>query len=82
LTDLIQDLSKDLDEPADIIIPRIATFYVVGKFIIEIDNAELFELMIKAIDKCLLLLNPTGTNYDKHIIMSYFSLFHRLFING
>jgi hypothetical protein len=34
LTDLIEELSKDLGEPADIMIPKIVTFYVIGKFII------------------------------------------------
>jgi len=82
LTDLIDEISKDLSEPADVIIPKIVTLYVVGKFIIETDDAELFALIIKALRKFLQLLTPTGTNFDKHITMSYFSVFNRLFITG
>lgn len=29
-----------------------------------------------------MLINPTGTNYDKHVLLSFFSLFNRLLING
>ena len=78
LMDLVEHCTSKLNEPSDLAIPKIIVLYVVSKYINVTEDVNVFTEILERISRILGELNNNCDNFDKHVMIAYFSLFSNI----
>jgi hypothetical protein len=76
--DLVEHCTSKLSDPSDVATPKIILLYVVSKYVNTTENQDVFIEILERISRILGELNNNCDNFDKHVLMAYFSLFSNI----